>query len=151
MHELGELLDDPEIRAGFVATGKAGDLAALALRRPGELPRRRVDSTPQKRDTLFDGSYQGEFVQFLDPRSIAVELTLERQGDQVQGRYTFGLGVGTIKYGKVEGNRLYFEWEWAGNYGRGILEGHDDGSFAGTWGYREARSGAGTWSGRPHG
>jgi hypothetical protein len=150
MRELGKLLDDPEIRAGFVATGKAGDLAALAPRGPGALPRRRVDTASQRRDALFNGSYRGEFVQFLDPKAIAVELILERQGDRVYGRYTFGLGMGAIKYGKVEGNRLYFEWEWAGNYGRGVLEGHDDGSFAGTWGYREAKSGAGTWTGHPH-
>ena len=80
----------------------------------------------------------------LEP--LAMELTIERRGDHVQGRYGFGLGVGTID-GIVEGKQLYFEWEWASNYGRGILKGREDGNFTGTWGYREARSGAGTWSG----
>jgi hypothetical protein len=39
LEKVGEFLDDPDIRAGFAATGKAGELAALAPRRPGEMPR----------------------------------------------------------------------------------------------------------------
>jgi hypothetical protein len=100
-------------------------------------------------NTLFDGVYRGEFVQSLDPTPFPVEVVLERRGDQVRGRYTFGLGFGTLT-GKVVGQQLHYDWEWAGNYGRGILTGRDDGTFAGTWGYREASSGAGSWSGRPN-
>lgn len=148
LRRLGkEFLDDPDIRAGFVATGKAGDLAALAPRRPGELPRRKIESKPGAQEALFSGVYRGEFVQFgeeLEP--MAIELILERRGSRVTGYYSFGLGFGTID-GTVEARRLYFDWEWAGNYGQGVLEGRDDGSFTGTWGYREARSGAGTWTG----
>jgi hypothetical protein len=148
LRRLGEeFLDDPDIRAGFVATGQAGDLAALAPRRPGELPRRWARSPRESRAALFDGVYRGELVQFLDPRPIAAEVFFVRRGDSVQGRYSFGLGLGTIK-GTVVGRQLYFDWEWANNYGRGLLEARDDGGFAGTWGYREARSGAGTWTGR---
>lgn len=147
LRELGKFLDDPEIRAGFVATGKAGDLAALAPRRPGELPRRPIESRPAGPGVLFDGVYHGEFIQFLDRRPMAVELVLQRRGDRVQGHYSFGLGFGKIG-GKVVDRRLYFDWEWAGNYGRGVFEDRDDASFTGTWGYREAISGAGTWTGR---
>lgn len=146
LRTLGAFLDDPDIRSGFVATGKAGDVSALVPRRPGELPRQQIRPSPGKHTTPFDGLYRGEFVQFLEPEPLAVELVLERQGNYVRGRYSFGLGFGAID-GTVEGRRLYFGWEWAGNYGRGILEGREDGSFTGTWGYREARSGAGTWSG----
>lgn len=142
---LGELLDDPDIRAGFVATGKAGDLSALVPRRPGELPRRQAGPLEGERTALFDGVYRGEFVQFLESGTMSVEIVLERQGDNVRGYYSFGLGFGSIR-GTVQGDRLYFEWEWANNYGMGVFEGHDDGSFTGTWGYREARSGAGTWN-----
>jgi hypothetical protein len=81
---FGQYLDDPEIRTGFVATGKAGDLAALAPRRPGELPRRHAESPAASRDTLFNAVYQGEFVQFNDPRPVAIEFVLERNGDHVQ-------------------------------------------------------------------
>jgi hypothetical protein len=145
LRKLGQFFDDPDIRAGFVTTGRAGDLAALTLRRPGELPRRRAKSTPE---ALFEGVYRGEFVQFgEEPGPMAIELILERRGDHVTGQYNFGLGFGTIE-GDMEGRRLYFDWKWVNNFGKGILEGRGDGSFIGTWGYREAMSGAGTWTGR---
>ena len=87
-------------------------------------------------------------VQFLDPEPRPIEATFERRDDQVTGRYTFGLGFGAITNGQVVGPQLRFHWEWAGNYGRGVLQAQPDGSFSGTWGYREASSGAGTWTGR---
>jgi hypothetical protein len=149
LRKFGALLDDPDIRTGFVATGKAGDFSALIPRRAGELPRRQVVSRLGNHRVLFDGVYRGEFVQLLDPAPIAVEVALERQGDQVRGRYSFGLGLGTLS-GRVVGEQLHFDWNWAGNYGRGVLTGHADGSFVGTWGYRETASGAGRWTGRPH-
>lgn len=149
--KLGEFFDDPDIRAGFVATGKAGDLAALAPRRHGELPRHKFESKPGTSENLFSGVYRGEFVQFGEaPEPMPIVLILERRGDHVTGRYSFGLGIGAIKDGWVEDNQLYFDWEWAGNYGQGVLEVRIDGSFSGTWGYRETRSGAGSWTGRPN-
>ena len=148
LRKLGQLFDDPDIRAGFVATGKAGDLAALAPRRAGELPRRRAESKPEAQEISFQGTYQGEFVQFgEDPKPMAIELTLERRGDHVTGRYSFGLGNGTI-VGNTEGKRLYFGWAWLNNYGKGVFDDLGGGSFSGTWGYRETSSDAGTWSGR---
>lgn len=149
LRRLGkEFLDDPDIRAGFVATGKAGDLAAMAPRRPGELPRRKLESKPGVQEALFSGVYRGELVQFgEEPKPMSIELILERRGDHVTGRYSFGLGFGTIE-GDVEGKRLYYDWTWADNFGTGVFEDRGDGSFTGTWGYRGALSGAGTWTGR---
>jgi hypothetical protein len=148
LRKFGDLLDDPDVRAGFVATGKAGDLSALAPRRPGELPRVQIKPSEGTPTTFFEGFYRGEFVQFPEPEPTAIELSLERRNNYVQGRYSFGLGVGTIK-GTVESKQLYFNWKWAGNYGQGIFKIRKDGSFTGTWGNREVRSGAGTWSGVP--
>ena len=145
LRSFGRLLDDPDIRAGFIATGKAGDLAALAPRRPGKLPQRRNQSEHKRRTVLFDGFYKGQLVQFLEPAPMDLELVLQRQGDRVQGNYTFGLGLGLV-VGRVVGKTLYFDWQWADNYGRGVLEARDNGSFIGTWGYREAQTGAGTWT-----
>ena len=142
---FGEILDDPDIRTGFVATGKAGDLAALAPRRPGELPRRR-EPTSAPSGAAFDGVYRGECVQFPETTPIAIECVLKRRGDYVTGHYSFGLGIGSIK-GKVIGQELHFEWDWAKNYGRGVFHVSANG-FAGTWGYRKAESGAGTWTGK---
>jgi len=145
--EFGKSLDDPEIRAGFVATGRAGDLAALTPRHPGELPGRSIEASPTNRGVLFNGSYRGKFIQSIDPENpMKIELVLKRTGDKVQGGYSFGLGVGKIQ-GAVVDRRLYFDWEWAGNYGRGVFDATNDTSFTGTWGYRESRTSAGTWNG----
>ena len=141
-----EYLDDPLIRQGFAATGQAGNLEALAPRRPGELPHVRANA-PSAAATVFDGVYRGQFVQSSDPGPMEIELSLHRDHDNVTGRYTFGLGVGTIS-GAVVGNRLYFDWQWANNFGKGIFEAGNDGNFTGTWGYRVSRSGAGTWTGK---
>lgn len=140
------LLDDPDIRSGFAATGKAGDWTALAPRRRGELLRRAGAAQAASRQGLFNGYYRGELVQFLDPTPFPVEVMLERRDRQVHGTYSFGLGLGTLK-GEIDGNRLYFDWAWANNEGRGVFEVQGDG-FAGTWGYGIRSSGAGTWSGR---
>lgn len=145
--ELGTWLDDPEIRAGFVATGKAGDLSALKPRRPGELPRLPSASTEARSPRAFSGLYRGELVQLSEPEPFPVELWLERQGQRVRGSYSFGLGLGTLA-GYIEGDRLFFEWEWAANHGKGLLEAQGADTFSGTWGYEDERTGAGTWSGR---
>ncbi|MEJ2653207.1 MAG: hypothetical protein P8173_15855 [Gammaproteobacteria bacterium] len=83
------------------------------------------------------------FTQNPDSDQIPVEVVFQRNGDRVSGWYSFGLGIGRI----IDGTRLYFDWEWADSDGRGLLEASDSRSFRGTWGYREARQGAGVWRG----
>jgi hypothetical protein len=148
LRELGKIIDDPELRLALVATGKAGDLEALGPRRPGELPRHLSAPSPEAAGQPFHGVYRGQMVQFLDPEPRPIEATFERRDDRVTGRYTFGLGFGAITNGQIVGQQLRFHWEWAGNYGQGVLQAQPDGSFSGTWGYREASSGAGTWTAR---
>jgi hypothetical protein len=144
---LGKYLDDPDIRTGLVATGKRGDLGTLAPRRPGELPHGPIEAGPTNRGILFNGLYRGRFAQYSNPKEdMAIELRLKRDGDKVQGTYSFGIGVGKLE-GAVVDQRLYFDWEWAGNYGRGVFDATNDNSFTGTWGYRESRNSAGSWTG----
>jgi hypothetical protein len=150
LRKLGALIDDPDIRSGFITSGKAGDLQALGPRRPGQLPNRAALASAGTQSGIFNGTYRGMFTQQNDQTGgpIPVEIQLERQGDRVTGRYSFGLGIGSIE-GRVAGQRLRFNWTWAGNYGRGTLDATQDGGFTGTWGYREADRGAGTWEGSP--
>jgi hypothetical protein len=147
LRELGvKFFDDPLVRQGFAATGQAGNFQALAPRRPNELPRL---GTIQRsgNSVAFDGLYQGQFVQFSDPtEAMEIEVSLRRTRDNVTGHYTFGLGVGTLS-GTAVGNHLYFEWQWGQNFGKGVFEARGGNSFAGTWGYRESRTNAGTWNG----
>jgi hypothetical protein len=148
LRALAELLDDPDIRAGFVATGKAADASTLAPRRPGALPRPAAGGGGEASRLAFHGRYGGESVQSADPTPFPIDTVLERRGDRVRGRYTFGLGVGTID-GVIAGDTLRFSWSWAGNHGRGVLQATPDGgAFSGTWGYRESADNAGTWTGQ---
>lgn len=149
LRKLGELMDDPDIRAGFAAAGLAADIAALAPRRPGELPRAGRKNAPGSPDTAaFQGRYVGQSLQFTEPKPFPIEVVFQRRGDRVDGQYSFGLGIGTIR-GKTTGDMLNFEWNWANNYGRGVFKANKDGStFSGTWGYRESTDNGGTWSGR---
>lgn len=148
LRKLGGLLDDPEIRAGFAATGLAANLAALAPRRPGELPRAGpAPAAGVLSGSAFQGRYVGQSLQFNEPTPYPIAVTFRRRGDQVDGEYSFGLGVGSI-HGRVAGNTLTFEWEWARNYGRGVFNAAADGSsFHGTWGYRKSPDNAGRWEG----
>jgi hypothetical protein len=76
-----------------------------------------------------------------------MELILERQGNNVKGKYSFGVGIGTLS-GTIVGNILHFDWNWAGNQGRGKFVSRDGGNaFDGTWGYRDSADSAGTWNG----
>ena len=149
LDQLATLLDDRDAQASIIATAKASDESMLSPRRPGELPRLASSATPRDRGAraAFDGKYVGHYVQNSDPRPFPVETALERQGSNVKGRYTFGLGVGQIE-GSVDGDTLNGRWEWSGNYGRATLRAsHDGASFSGTWGYRESATNAGTWTG----
>lgn len=143
LRKLAVLMDDPDIRTGFAAVGRSASLDAIKPRRTGELPgAARIASTE-----AFSGTYAGEATQRGEP-AFPVRIDFRRQGERVQGKYSFGIGFGTLD-GRINGNRLNFEWQWAGNYGRGVFEASRDGRvFAGTWGYRQSADNAGKWNGK---
>jgi hypothetical protein len=147
---MAAMLDDPEVQGGIVATAKATDESMLAPRRPGELPRI-ASAVPETRAErlAFDGRYTGIATQNGEPTPFPIEVMFQRSGKAVTGRYSFGLGVGQIKDGFVDGNTVRFQWEWSGNYGRAALRATSDGgAFSGTWGYRESETNAGSWNGQ---
>ncbi|MCQ8106286.1 hypothetical protein NP590_19430 [Methylomonas sp. SURF-2] len=148
---LAVLIDDPDIRTGFIASGKAGNYQALAPRRPHELPGLIADRPASGwAEARFEGLYRGEYVQHGgDAAAIPLSFELKRRGETIAGSYTFGLGVGQLDNGIIENKRLYLDWAWAGNAGRAVLELKNDGSLTGTWGYGLNRQGGGTWFGQP--
>ncbi len=146
LRRAGALLDDPAVRRSFVEMAKAGDFSALAPRRPGELPRRAQPSSASQGSAAFDGTFRGELVESPGARSLPMEFTLKRNGQGVRGDFSFGVGFGKLE-GYLEGNILYFDWEWANRSGRGVLESQGADEFSGTWGLGEARAGAGRWTG----
>jgi hypothetical protein len=146
--KIGEFLDDPDIRAGFAASGKSGNVAALAPRRQGEMPRVTTVAQPSVAPLAFHGRYVGKTTQAGTREPFPIELILERHGNSVKGHYAFGIGVGSVS-GTVVGDILHFDWTWAGNHGRGKFASRDEGdAFDGTWGYRDSVENAGTWHGR---
>jgi hypothetical protein len=143
---IAKSLARPDIAVAIAAIGRATTAAALAPRRPGALPAlsqsRAADNLP------FNGSFVGTFTQKIDPGNPGqITAVLHRDGSDVRGEYSFGLGIGRIPHGTINGDALFFEWEWAGNYGRGVLHATAGGDgFTGTWGNRESTDNAGTWT-----
>ena len=141
--QLADLLDDPDIRTGFAAAGRSATLDSLKPRRPGALPGADADGAQQP----FAGSFVGQANQHGDA-PFPVRIDLRRDGERVQGQYSFGIGMGQLA-GRVDGRRLDFEWQWAGNFGRGVFEASEDGArFDGTWGYQQSTDNAGSWNGK---
>jgi hypothetical protein len=143
---LGEFLAEPDIQASIIAVGKATKPADLGPRRPGAPATLR--QSPETTDQSFNGRFVGQFTQYSDPDEPgAIVVALRRSGNSVTGEYSFGLGVGRISEGIVDGDTMYFVWEWANSYGHGTLHATDGGAgFDGYWGYQESRTDAGRWA-----
>ena len=97
----------------------------------------------------FNGEYSCQYTQIVkgSEESLAITSVFKRSGDRVSGRYNFGLGDGTVDGVVMEGGKLCFNWSWGGTAGRGA-RGERGRRIFGTWGYRDARSGGGTWIAR---
>jgi hypothetical protein len=144
INALGDLLADPDIQTSIAAAGRATNPGDLAPRRPGATAALRAP--PAGVAQAFNGRFVGQFTQFSDPNGPgAITVILRRTGNSVSGEYSFGLGIGRIADGTVNGDTLYFAWEWANNYGHGALRATEGGvGFDGVWGYRESRDNAGS-------
>jgi hypothetical protein len=147
MEKLGELMDDPDVRASHVLVAKSTHESTLVPRR-GHL--QNYVSAQSQTGTFgqaFNGTYVGKLVQDINPNEpMPIQFVLERNGDRVIGTYSIGLGVGIIEDGTVSGHMLNFTWRWGGTYGYGVIGLTRDGrGFAGTYGFREASSGGGRW------
>jgi hypothetical protein len=144
--KLGDFLADPDIQASIIAAGKATNPAVLGPRRQGTPATLR--QSPAVTDQAFNGRFVGQFTQYSDPDHPGdMVVTLRRSGNSVHGEYSFGLGAGRISAGVVDGDTLYFVWEWANSYGHGTLHATEGGAgFDGSWGYRESRANAGHWT-----
>lgn len=146
--DLAGKLADPDIQTSNLLTGRATDIRSLVPRHKGELIARQGKL---KFGGPFQGFYQGDTIRFVagEHESLPIQAVFERNGDAVSGRYSFGLGECEFE-GRIISGKLYYNWRWGDNKsGKGVLQTSDDGdTFSGTWGYREASEGGGTWSGR---
>jgi hypothetical protein len=84
------------------------------------------------RENAFDGEYHGVFARALSngqKEYLLLDLSLNRNGSQVSGRFNFGLGSGDLS-GIIQGNRLTFNWNWSDSHGTGLLSLDAEGNYS---------------------
>ena len=149
IRDVSGFLADPMMQKGMRAVALSTDNDSLQPKRPKDLL---VVSMPTTHTSskIFDGAYSARYghnIKDKQAEQLEARVVFVRQNDRVHGRYTFGLGEGTIE-GIVKKEKMYFDWNWGGMRGKGVLfdtgSGH---SFTGTWGTGESTYGGGTWTG----
>lgn len=147
---IAGILQDTDVQRSIALTARATGLASLAPRRLGELlapPPQESEPGPAS-GLAFHGTYEGEFSSGSARERLRIRMVFHRSREQVTGRYSYGLGEGTIS-GVVKGDTLDFQWREGGSDGRGILRATEQGAaFSGTWGTGDSRNNGGGWYGR---
>lgn len=144
LHQMAEILNDPDVARLIAQKGRSTLPNMLAPRRPGALPT--LPSSATGGDSLpFDGDYVGEFSD--GTASLQVKTVLRRQGDQVTGEYYYGGGAGRL-VGLIQDGVLYYQWSEGNAGGYGYMMAEEDGRVVqGRWGRGESMDNGGTWSG----
>jgi hypothetical protein len=138
------VLADPDQQRFMAMRGQRVSLETLAPRRPTEVMAS-ATSTPPGASQPFDGVFDGRMSDATG--TLPARTVLRRQGDRVSGVYSYGVGQGEIS-GIVEGDTLIFVWQSRDRRGRGrVRTGPGGVEFDGTWGYGDAATGGGVWTG----
>lgn len=144
---IAQDLELPEVRISPAVVGPRTDLASLRPHRPHQLMAQPAVQSGGAHTQPFNGVYDGKMTRKVrgETETLPFEATFQRDGDGVTGRFAFGAGEGAMR-GVISGDKLYFNWQSADSFGKGVLQANADGSeFSGTWGYRESRDGGGIW------
>jgi hypothetical protein len=140
--EVVPVLADPDQQRLMAMKGQRVSLETLAPRQPGEImPAAPTPAGAQAFDGVFDGRLSDR------TGTLPARTILRRQGDRVTGIYRYGVGQGEIA-GIVEGDTLVFVWQSGGARGRARVRAGPGGvEFEGTWGFGDAATGGGVWTG----
>lgn len=146
---IGAILEDPQMHLLTVWIGLATDLPSLRHHQrvlpsaePGHLCVSDGSSTP------FSGAFTGLYARYLkngQKEWLNARLDLRRNGNRVAGRFSFGLGEGTIAGSVVQGQQMVYDWQWGTMGGRGALIPTPSGGLAGDWGHDQSVQGGGGW------
>ena len=150
--QIAELLKEFDFQRSTVIAALETTPETLAPRRRGEwsAPATATNKSGNSASPAFQGIYFGEYIRYIgsEQENLPIRVIFQRNGEQVIGRYNFGLGEGSIR-GTIRSNTLYFEWQWGGTNGRGTMQPTAQGqAFSGSWGYSESSDNGGKWSGR---
>ena len=144
--QVAEILSDRDIQRLISEGARRTTLASLAPKRHGE-----KIGTPEElitKESLepFHGVYEGDFS--LNGELLPVTLILRRNGKNVTGQYSYGVGTGTL-IGIVEGDELFYKWQEGGVSGSAHVKALEAGErIDGTWGNGESWDDGGTWNGK---
>ena len=140
LDQIATILEDPDIQRSIAIKARATDLQSLGgtrvvLKRPAVMRE-------------FDGNYRGRYGHRIESgatEQLDVRYVLQRKGDTVSGRYSFGLGDAKLN-GIIRNGQLHYEWQWGDSFGRGVMRSDGLGNLNGQWGYDDAESGGGSVS-----
>jgi len=143
---------EPGVQRLIRARALAVTLETLKPRKIGEISVSGYDDIVSfDKSVAFNGMYQGLHTRKLaegKTESLNCCLMLERSGNDVVGRFNFGVGEGTLE-GQVVENELHFDWKWGDTFGRGVLQQEEAmEEFSGNWGYEDSKDNGGSWSGK---
>ena len=140
LEQIATILEDPDIQRSIAIKARATDLQSLGGTR-----------VVLKRSAVmreFDGSYRGRYGHRTESgatEQLNVRYVLQRKGDTVSGRYSFGLGDAKLN-GIIRNGQLHYEWQWGDSFGRGVMRSDGLGNLNGQWGYDDATGGGGSVS-----
>lgn len=142
--QIGQDLEDEEVQSAITLAAPSTRVQTLVPVCSNEVS---PTQEPSNKDA-FDGLYVGDYTRLIERDTVLpIRFVLTRDGDDVRGTFNFGLGTGSLT-GKMDGNSLYFEWEWANVFGHGTFYAAEDGnSFDGEWGYGLSTDNGGRWKG----
>ena len=137
---VANILEDQDSQRSIAIKARATDLQSLGgtrvvLKRPAVMRE-------------FDGNYRGRYGHRIESgatEQLDVRYVLQRKGDTVSGRYSFGLGDAKLN-GIIRNGQLHYEWQWGDSFGRGVMRSDGLGNINGQWGYDDAESGGGSVS-----
>ncbi|HED15689.1 MAG TPA: hypothetical protein ENI64_02545 [Gammaproteobacteria bacterium] len=94
----------------------------------------------------YEGNYHGAYERRTRSgtrEQLDVRYVLQRYGNKVTGRYSFGQGDATLK-GIIRNGKLHYEWQRGDSFGHGVMRADGLGNINGQWGYDEAVRGGGS-------
>jgi len=143
---VAEILGDRDIQRLISESARRTTLASLAPKRHGEMIGTPEDLISKESLEPFHGVYEGNLS--MNGELLPVTLILRRNGKNVTGQYSYGVGSGNL-IGIVEGDQLFYKWQEGGSSGSGHVKALEAGErIDGTWGNGESWDNGGTWDGK---